>query len=159
MYHRDRRLSFRNPLALATVAFAVSALAFVPTAAVAESPSGNPRVDGSSTNDEVTSGDAARGGADAATGMRIYIDPTTGRIAEPPRGAEGAASGVPASPRGVGASAAGLAEVPSPVDGGGVMVDLQGRFRSVMKATRTTAGGVTTDCAVTGAAPSGREEP
>ncbi len=70
-------------------------------------------------------------------GMRAYIDPETGEFGVPPwweaeaRGTEAlVAPGASAS-----TSSEGLVETPSPVPGGGVMVDLQGRFRSPLTAT------------------------
>lgn len=63
-----------------------------------------------------------------SAGMRIYIDPDTGEIGRPPAGSR---AGVlePA----FSTSSQGLVEEPSPESG--IMVDLQGRFRSPLMAT------------------------
>ncbi len=78
-------------------------------------------------------------------GMRAYLDPVTGEFGVPPSWEEEAlgtealvAPGAPAS-----TSDAGLVETPSPVPGGGVMVDLQGRFQSPLVATIGTDGKMT----------------
>jgi hypothetical protein len=61
-------------------------------------------------------------------GMRAYADPRTGTLlSEPP--ARATAPAAAAFSR----SSAGLAPVPAP--GGGVMIDLQGRFQSPLVAT------------------------
>lgn len=66
--------------------------------------------------------------------MRVYIDPVTGEFAEPPAGAAPALSASSST------SHAGLVETRSRVPGGGVTVDLQGRFRSSLVATMGTDG-------------------
>ena len=68
-------------------------------------------------------------------GMRIYIDPQTGKlVSTPPPGQEP----VPLSPQEIHAmstSSEELVEVPSAKPGGGVTVDLQGRFQTPLIAT------------------------
>ncbi len=60
-------------------------------------------------------------------GMQVFVDPKTGKLLkEPPEGAMLVAPG-PALPEPV--------QVESPVPGGGVMVDTQGRFETPMEAT------------------------
>ena len=77
------------------------------------------------------------GAGEGSAGMRVYIDPVTGEFAEPPAGAVAAPSAASST------SDAGLVETPSPVPGGGVSVDLQGRFRSPLIATIGTDGKMT----------------
>lgn len=64
------------------------------------------------------------------SGFRAYVDPETGQLIEPPEEA-------PAEPTAPALSTSdeGLVAVPSPVPGGGNMVNLQGRFRSPLTAT------------------------
>jgi hypothetical protein len=85
------------------------------------------------------SGGAAPQGA---PGFKVHIDPQTGRLLK-----EAAPGSVPLqlSPREQNArstSQQGLREIPSPVPGGGVKVDLQGRFRSPLIATIDANGKV-----------------
>lgn len=77
------------------------------------------------------------GAEERSAGMRVYIDPVTGEFAEPPAGAAHAPSAASST------SDAGLVEIPSPVPGGGVMVDLQGRFRRPLVATIDADGKMT----------------
>jgi hypothetical protein len=65
-----------------------------------------------------------------ASGFRAYVDPETGELTEPPSDAPAEEPAAAFS-----TSDEGLVAVPSPVPGGGVMVDLQGRFRSPLTAT------------------------
>jgi len=147
MRQLDRRLTFRQLLLLGAVALTICMTPPV----VAELPSDQPRTEqpGGKAKDEVNTGDRAR--SDNAAGMRIYVDPTTGQIGTPP---PGTISGARAAQGG--GAAGGLTEVPSPADGGGVMVDLQGRFRSTIKAAREPDGSVSTGCTVSGAPASTR---
>lgn len=94
-------------------------------------------------------GDVAGDGAasnDSSSGMRAYIDPATGELTSQPVVPE-------LQPRGAAAAAAtststqGLVEQPAP--GGGVMVDLQGRFQNEMRATIGADGAMHTDCVET----------
>jgi hypothetical protein len=62
--------------------------------------------------------------------LRVYIDPETGEFTVPPEQEVAAAS---TSPQG-------LEEKPSPVPGGGTMVDLKGHFRSPLTATIDSNG-------------------
>jgi hypothetical protein len=72
--------------------------------------------------------------AAAGGGLRIQIDPQTGRFTEPPPGTVPPA-GPPAAEAARSTSGVGLVEVPSPTPGGGVKVDLQGRFQSPLVGT------------------------
>ena len=72
--------------------------------------------------------------------QRAHIDPDTGKFIEQPnttpavdRASEKAAFNT---------SDEGLVETPSPVEGGGTLVDLQGRFRSPLTATVEKDGNV-----------------
>jgi hypothetical protein len=77
-----------------------------------------------------------------ASGMRIHIDPQTGQLTR-----EGPAAVPPQlSPReenSFSTSHQGLVETLSPVPGGGVIVNLQGRFQSPLSATVDPTGKVT----------------
>lgn len=91
---------------------------------------------------------SAAGAHDAAAppsspGMRAYVDPQTGRLTQEPP------TGVPAPPRTT-APRPRLAEVPAP--GGGMMIQLDGRFMSDLVATVQPDGSVAIDCVQRGAA-------
>ena len=73
--------------------------------------------------------------AQATAGWRAYIDPETGELTDPPAGSAVSLSEAAA----FSTSHAGLRERPSPVPGGGMILDLQGRFRSPLVA-RYVAG-------------------
>ncbi len=86
-------------------------------------------------------GGQAAAAPQVSPGMRAYVDPETGELTVPPddvRAAEAAAAAAAFS-----TSHEGLVEVPSPVPGGGVMLDLKGRFRSPLTATLSADGKVT----------------
>jgi hypothetical protein len=70
-------------------------------------------------------------GADSeSSGMMIYIDPTTGQLLKEPAPGAAPLAVSPALDNARSTSHQGLVEVPSAVPGGGVKVDLQGRFQS-----------------------------
>ena len=71
--------------------------------------------------------------------QRVYIDPETSEFTAPPE-REVATVRKLASPAASSTSHQGLEEKPSPVPGGGTMVDLQGRFRSPLTATTDSNG-------------------
>jgi hypothetical protein len=73
--------------------------------------------------------------------MRIYRDPVTGELGDPPAEAPDQISLPPADA--LSTSSEGLVETPSPMPDGGVMVDLQGRFRSPLIATQDAEGKIT----------------
>jgi len=73
--------------------------------------------------------------------MRIYRDPVTGELGDPPAEAPAQVSLPPDDA--LSTSSEGLVETPSPGPGGGVMVDLQGRFRSPLIATQDAEGKIT----------------
>jgi hypothetical protein len=98
---------------------------------------------GSATNAAASA--AADGATPARAGSWINVDPQTGqRIPAPPGGVA-----IPASPA-FSTSHQGLVEEPAP--GGGVMVDLQGRFRSAATATVGADGKSHLDCVPPGTA-------
>ena len=79
----------------------------------------------------------------AVGGMKAYRDPVTGERVGPPPGA------VPPSapqPSALSRSHTGLEAVPTGTTAGGVRVDLQGRFRSSLVATKRPDGTVSTRC-------------
>lgn len=76
--------------------------------------------------------------------MVVHIDPKTGEIITPPASAlsgQGPRQPVDASKK----PPAELRETLSPVPGGGVMIDLQGRFRSPLVATQGADGKVSVE--------------
>jgi hypothetical protein len=90
-----------------------------------------------------TSPDSTSVGAPAgATGMRIHLDPQTGQLTKVPAGPLPLQLS-PDEENALSTSHQGLVERLSPVPGGGVVVDLQGRFRHPLFATVDAAGKVT----------------
>lgn len=83
--------------------------------------------------------------APLSAGQWVHIDPKTGARVVPP-----AAVAVPAPHPAFSTSHEGLVEQPAP--GGGVMVDLQGRFRSAATATVGADGHAAVDCVPPGTA-------
>jgi hypothetical protein len=74
--------------------------------------------------------------------MRVYIDPKTGEVVEPPAGAP--AAELPKSQaNALSTSVDRLEETPSPMPGGGVLLDLKGRFQSPLVATPGADGKIT----------------
>ncbi len=69
----------------------------------------------------------------ASPGLRAFVDPQTGELTRPPVGRR--PDGVPAPRAELSTSGEGLVEVPVPAPSPGVMVHLQGRFRSDLTAT------------------------
>lgn len=68
--------------------------------------------------------------AGAAPGMTIYIDPQTGAILSEPVPGTVPLQLTPNIQNALSTSAQGLVEAPSPVPGGGIAIDLQGRFQN-----------------------------
>jgi hypothetical protein len=83
-------------------------------------------------------------------GMRVGVDPHTGALLPNP-------PPVPVPERALSHSAVGLVEAPAP--GGGVMIDLQGRFRSTMVGTASPDGGVRAGCVTDGTPATGGSRP
>jgi hypothetical protein len=71
--------------------------------------------------------------------IRVYTDPETGKITKPPADAPPAELS-PKLKEAFSTSSKGLVETQSPTPGGGVMIDLKGRFRSPLTATRDSEG-------------------
>jgi hypothetical protein len=78
-------------------------------------------------------------------GLRVYIDPATGRMGPPPPEALPAAAAIPAN-HPLSTSGEGLIETPGQTRGGGVIVNLQGRFRSTVVTSVEPGGTVVTRC-------------
>jgi hypothetical protein len=82
----------------------------------------------------------------AAQGMRVYRDPKTGRLGPPPAGVQPPGLSV-AEQQMLNRSDAGLQ--PRALPGGGVAVDLQGRYQSMAVATVGVDGQAAVNCALT----------
>jgi len=98
-------------------------------------------------DDHAVPAEAGEAGASMApqSGYVVHFDPATGKIVEP--SIDSAPVEFPADwQNALSTSAEGLVEEPSPVEGGGVMVDLRGRFRSAMVAVVDEDGKVTAPC-------------
>lgn len=94
---------------------------------------------GGVTAEQVRAEDVAPAAESAPAAMRATVDPQTGALVPGP------APGTLLVPQGaLSRSAAGLLEEPAP--GGGVMVDLQGRFRNTMASTVGVSGETHTEC-------------
>lgn len=85
------------------------------------------------------------GDADTPGKMRVYKDPRTGRLGPPPPG-QATPEALPRPDGAVSTESQDLVEVPSPVPGGGVEVDLKGRFRSATTATKEGGGNLKLEC-------------
>ena len=79
---------------------------------------------------------------EGASGMTIYIDPETGAFLKEPAPGHEPLQLTPQLQNALSTSDSGLVEVPSPVPGGGVMIDLQGRFQSPLVGTIDANGKV-----------------
>ncbi|MBE0543314.1 MAG: hypothetical protein IH623_18365 [Verrucomicrobia bacterium] len=83
---------------------------------------------------------------EGTSGRRVYIDPATGRPGSIPPTIPPGLSRLPEVANALSTSSEGLREVPVAAPGGGVMVDLQGRFRSLVTATVGADGSVGLRC-------------
>jgi hypothetical protein len=79
-----------------------------------------------------------------ASGMTVYIDPQTGAILQEPAPGTVPLELTPQERNALSTSHEGLVEVPSPVPGGGVKLDLQGRFQNPLIVTIDPNGRVKT---------------
>jgi hypothetical protein len=79
------------------------------------------------------------------SGYMIHIDPVTGRLAEPAPGTTPIVFDAQLQ-NALSTSPEGLVEVNSPVEGGGTMIDLQGRFQSTMVSTVDKNGVLQAPC-------------
>jgi hypothetical protein len=73
-------------------------------------------------------------------GINIYIDPQTGEFIQEPRQGQEALKITPEMQNATSTSSEGLVEEISPVPGGGVMIDLKGRFQSPLIITQDPSG-------------------
>jgi hypothetical protein len=71
----------------------------------------------------------------AAAGMKIHVDPKTGLLLKEAAPASETLLLTPELQNAMSTSHEGLVEVPSPKPGGGMMLDLKGRFQSPLMAT------------------------
>lgn len=83
--------------------------------------------------------------ADSAPGYRVFIDAATGAIVSEPNGTEPVVLNKEME-NALSTSSAGLQETASPVTGGGVMVQLDGRFQNAMMATVDEDGTLDAPC-------------
>lgn len=81
----------------------------------------------------------------AAPGMVVHFDPATGRIVETPSAAALKELGAALAPE-FNTSGEGLVEEPVKAPGGGVMIDLQGRFQNTTVATIDENGKLHAPC-------------
>lgn len=102
------------------------------TSAKETQPSANTTVAQEQNNKNLTAGTESEA-------QRVYIDPETGEFTTPPE-REVATARKQALPAASSTSHQGLEEKPSPVEGGGTMVDLEGRFRTPLTATTDNNG-------------------
>jgi hypothetical protein len=79
----------------------------------------------------------------AVGGMKAYRDPVTGERVGPPPGALPPSAPQPSA---LSRSQVGLEAVPGQTAAGGIRVDLKGRFRSSLVATKQPDGRVSTRC-------------
>lgn len=77
-----------------------------------------------------------------ASGMRVHVDPQTGAILPEPAPGTRPLQLTPQEQNTLSTSHEGLVEVPSPLPGGGVKLDLQGRFQSPLIGTIDANGKV-----------------
>lgn len=78
--------------------------------------------------------------SEAATGMTIHIDPQTGATVKTPTPGTVPLRLTPQEQQGLNTSDQGLVEVPGSQPGGGIKVDLQGRFQSPLVGTVDGSG-------------------
>jgi hypothetical protein len=131
-----------QPLLLASVLF-VGAVTFTSSSLHAECDSRSTAAGGDSEIAHATCGLKSQPGTTTSSSksqsatMQVFIDPRTGEITQPPA-AERSAAGMQETVGVINTPAEGLEETSSPVSGGGVVIDLQGRFN---RPTTTTQGG------------------
>jgi hypothetical protein len=77
-----------------------------------------------------------------ATGMKVYIDPQTGAILSEPAPGSVPLQMSPQEQNALSTSSQDLVQIPSSEPGGGVKLDLQGRFQSPLIATIDANGKV-----------------
>ena len=89
-----------------------------------------------------TSATASQQQSRTGSSQRAYIDPETGEFVSPPEHETPAAS-QSIQPSAFSIHAETMEEESSPVPGGGVMIDLKGRFKSPVRATIEASGKTT----------------
>lgn len=95
-----------------------------------------PQQDRTRSSESTKSGVAAN---ENAPGIVVHIDPITGEFRPgPPGGAT-----LPQAAQAAKAAAPPFKEIPSPIPGGGVMIDVQGHFHTPLVATMDADGKVT----------------
>ncbi len=122
-----------------SVSFAVGIQPVIPAEVQQTNSAETPASPNTTTTVAEKQGEKAAHSPEGAAGMRVYIDPNTGEILEPPAGAP-AAETPESLEKAFNTSSEGLVETPSPVPGGGIILDLQGRFRSPLVATQGADG-------------------
>ena len=80
--------------------------------------------------------------APSAPGMTIYVDPTTGAIVKEPAPGTVPLTLTPQLSNALSTSHQGLVEEVSPIPGGGIKLDLQGRFQNPLMVTIDDEGKV-----------------
>jgi hypothetical protein len=132
------------PLALAAAVVCIATATFMPTAP---------------TNAERTEVTAiAEQPATRHNGFVVYLDPATGNVVESRPGAKPFVIDMDLA-NSLSTSSDGLEEVASPVEGGGVMIDLQGRFRNAMVMVTEENAMVTATCVADPRTTVGEEKP
>jgi hypothetical protein len=72
---------------------------------------------------------------EGTAGLRVYVDPQTGAVRRDPAPGTVPLQLTPQEQRALSTSHEGLVPVPNPVPGGGIKLDLQGRFQSPLIGT------------------------
>jgi hypothetical protein len=90
-------------------------------------------------------------GGNLEQGLRVHFDPVTGQIIPPPVAVAPAAPALPAN-HPLSTSGEGLVETPGQTRAGGVILDLQGRFRSTVVTSVGPDGTPLTRCLGPGSA-------
>lgn len=76
----------------------------------------------------------------AKNGMSVYLDPQTGEFISEPKPGQKVLEITPEMQNATSSSSEGLVEEKSPIPGGGVTMDLQGRFQSPLIITQDPTG-------------------
>src|SRR5262245_41476983 len=136
----------RRYLGVASLLLSLAAVAgWVRTTRPAENPPSAARMNSAVANVPATPPDTGSPMTNAPgnAGRKIFVDPVTGKLVPPPRPA---APVPPPLEDALSTSGEGLREAPGKTRGGGIKIDLQGRFRSTVTATIDVDGKLTTRC-------------
>jgi hypothetical protein len=117
---RDSKRRKHGLYLVLTSVLAVACLAATPQPATAETRTGS--------GSGISLGEQSAARTDS--GMIVYIDPSTGEVLPAPAPGTQPLQLSPAERNALSTSHAGLVQVPSSVPGGGVKLDLRGRFQS-----------------------------